>query len=161
MDGVKLKWMLALALAAALAAAPGCSAGSLSATASLQGATGSLLGGIELTNVGRRACVLPERPVVRLMWGGRIIAVRRTTLPVRAAPLGLLKPGKSAFAGLQWRNWCGERPSGDSPFRPRLLLTLARGRGTLRVELQEPVTAPRCAAPLAASTLAVGHFVAR
>lgn len=153
--------MLAFALALVLTTAPSCSAGSLTGSAALQGATGSLLGGLEVTNIGRRACLLPDRPVVRLLWGGRILTVRRVPLSVQATPLRLLKPGATAFARLQWRNWCGETPWGDALFRPRLLVSLAPGRGTLRVELREPVRAPRCELPLVPSTLAVGRFVAR
>lgn len=150
--------MLVLALALVVAAAPGCRPGSLTAEASFQGATGSLLGGLEVMNVGPKPCALPERPTVRLSWAGKTLNVRRVQLAARPVALRLLKPGAKAFARLQWSNWCG---ADMGMFRPRLLVTLGRVPAVLRVELHAPVTAPRCDSSYEPSTLAVGRFVAR
>ena len=150
--------MLVLALALTVAAVPACRPASLVGEAGLQGATGSLVGTLRVTNIGARACTLPDRPTVRISWAGTTLPVRRVQLAASPTPLRVLKPGASAGAPLQWRNWCGELPS---TFRPRLLVTLGQVRGTLRVELRDPVTAPRCDSRYEPSTLAVGRFVAR
>jgi hypothetical protein len=150
--------MLALALALTVAALPACKPGSLAGEAALQGATGSLLGELRVTNIGARACTLPERPTVRIAWAGTTLAVRRVQLAASPTPLRVLRPGSKAGAMLQWRNWCGQLPS---PFRPRLLVTLGAVRGSLRVDVASPVTAPRCDSRYEPSTLAVGRFVAR
>jgi hypothetical protein len=150
--------VLVLALALTVAAVPACRPGSLAGEAALQGATGSLAGELRVTNVGLRACTLPERPTVRVSWAGTTLSVRRVQLAASPTPLRILKPGARAAARLQWRNWCGELPPS---FRPRLLVTLGRVRGTLRVELRDPVAPPRCESRYEPSTLAVGVFVAR
>jgi hypothetical protein len=150
--------MLAVALALTVATLPACRPGSLAGEASLQGATGGLVGELRVTNVGTRACALPERPTVRITWAGTTLSVRRVQLAASPAPLRALKRGARAGAKLEWRNWCGELPS---PFRPRLLVTLGAVRGSLRVEVSDPVRAPRCESRYEPSTLAVGRFVAR
>ena len=149
--------MLALALALLVTTAPACRPGSLTAEASLQGATGSLLGGLQVMNVGQRACTLPERPTVRISWAGKTLNVRRVELAARPVRLRLLKPGAKAYAALQWSNWCGDD---FGLFRPRLLVTLGRLPSVLRVELHGQVTAPRCDSSYSPSTLAVGRFAA-
>jgi hypothetical protein len=150
--------MLALALALVVATAPACRPGALTAEASFQGATGSLLGGLKVMNVGPTACTLPERPTVRISWAGKTLNIRRVQLAARPVSLRLLKPGAKAYAALQWRNWCG---ADMGTFRPRLLVTLGQVPAVLRVELRGPVTAPRCDSSYEPSTLAVGRFVAR
>jgi hypothetical protein len=150
--------MLALALALTVATVPACRPGSLAGEAAFQGATGSLAGELRVTNIGTRACTLPERPTVRITWAGTTLSVRRVQLAARPTPLRVLKPGTTAGSVLQWRNWCGDLPS---LFRPRLLVTLGTVRGTLRVELSDAVTAPRCDSRYEPSTLAIGRFVAR
>ena len=154
--------MLAVAIALTFAtvpvSVPACRPGSLAGEASLQGATGGLVGELRVTNVGARACTLPDRPTVRITWAGTTLSVRRVQLAASPAPLRVLKPGARAGAKLEWRNWCGELPS---PFRPRLLVTLGAVRGSLRVEVGDPVRAPRCESRYEPSTLAVGRFAAR
>ncbi len=152
--------MLAFALALLLASAPpACRTGSLAAEAGLQNAAGGLAGTLRVTNIGRRACRLPERPTVRISWGGSTLAVRRVQLAARPLPLRVLKPGAVASAVLVWRNWCGEREL-PALFRPRLLVTLGKLPGTLRVEVGDAVRAPRCESRYEPSTLSVGRFVA-
>jgi hypothetical protein len=150
--------MLALALAVTVATLPACRPAWLAGEAALQGATGGLAGELRVTNIGTRACTLPERPTVRITWAGTTLSVRRVQLAASPVPLRVLKPGASAGATLEWRNWCGKLPS---PFRPRLLVTLGAVRGSLRVEVGDPVTPPRCDSRYEPSTLAVGRFVAR
>jgi hypothetical protein len=150
--------MLALALAVSVATLPACRPSSLAGEAWLQGATGGLAGELRVTNIGARACTLPERPTVRITWAGTTLVVRRVQLAASPAPLRVLRPGAKAGALLQWRNWCGTLPA---QFRPRLLVTLGTVRGSLRVELSDPVTAPRCDSRYEPSTLAIGRFVAR
>ena len=150
--------MIALALALVVVATPpACRPGYLAAEARLHGAAGSVAGTLRVTNIGLRACRLPVRPTVRLSWDGTTLAVRRVQLAAQPAPLRALKPGAVASAALIWRNWCGELPA---RIRPRLLVTLGKLPGTLRVELSDPVTAPRCTSRYEPSTLSVGRFVA-
>ena len=150
--------MVALAVAVTIATLPACRPAWLAGEAALQGATGGLAGELHVTNIGARACTLPERPTVRITWSGTTLSVRRVQLAATPVPLRVLRRGATARATLQWRNWCGELPS---PFRPRLLVTLGAVRGSLRVEVGDPVTAPRCDSRYEPSTLAVGRFVSR
>jgi hypothetical protein len=147
--------------------APPCRAGDLRAALFLQGATGSLVGGVTLTNAGR--------PCALLGWAGVSFAgaaARSTHWQVRrvkssreppdplADPPGSLRAlahGKSARVALVWSNWCGPGSSGagSSGARP-VALVLALAGGT-RVRL--PLTrAPRCDSPARPSRISAEPF---
>jgi hypothetical protein len=138
-------------------AAP-CRASQLGSRLYLQGATGSLVGGVDLANDGARACALLGRPVVSFVGASRPVMV------LAAAPqkgpddalvdppgsLRALAPGKRASVSLWWSNWCGR--GGRAPTAIRLGLP----DGTAVVlPLQR---APRCDDRHAPSTIQVGPF---
>jgi hypothetical protein len=91
---------------------PPCRATQLSASAGLQGATQSLLGGATITNTGNASCSLPQgRPFVRFSLDGKALRVRERSWPYRftnARPVHVLLPHGQAVIYLQWWNWCGK-----------------------------------------------------
>ena len=136
-------------------AAP-CTVSSLHARLELQGATGSLAGGVILTNRGERACSLPDRVSARFLDGLDRSGVRTAALGgVRQEPgtypsLRALRTGESAFVDIWWNNWCGVRAP------TRLALALPTGELDLRVD-----GSARCDVPTRPSTLAVGPLQPR
>ena len=148
-------------------AAP-CRAASLRAHLFLQGATGSLAGGVSLRNAGARPCALLGRPVVSFAggaatvtkWEVKPLPPTQVTPDVLADPLGSLRalePGKSAAITVFWSNWCGPHaiPTGDPGQLPATLdLGLASGT-TVAIRI---ANAPRCDAPQDPSTIAVTPF---
>ena len=134
--------------------APACRAGALHAHLNLQGATGNLIGGIDLLNAGARPCSLVGAPRISFagttaQWRLQRIAVQQP-VDVLADPPGSLRalaPGRSASIELFWSNWCGTAPSG---FAVRL------GGGTTL--LVPTVRTPRCDAPTSPSVLSVAPF---
>jgi len=151
--------------AAASPPPPGvCPTRSLSASGSWQGATGSMLGAIDLANLGRRTCALRGYATITLQnQAGRVLRVTVTPvgqhlLPpaVKRPPLVTLPPQQQpgAVVPLQWFNWCGPAPGNIS-----VTLTLP-GRGRLAVH---PISlvggfhgVARCDEPRRASRLSVG-----
>ena len=113
----------------ALAGVPACTPNQLRASVSLQGATGSLLGGFALRNVGSRACVLltPLRLSLRDP-SGRALPLGRQSPD---SPLGArqlrLDPGQAGAAELQLGNAC------DPSSKAHLWVVLPRRAG--RVDL--------------------------
>jgi len=90
---------------------------SLRASVLLQGATGSLLGGVNLRNAGGTACTLRGRPLVQLRDanGVRLNARQHPVPPLwqqlgqrkpRGWPTVRLAPGGKAQVFVQLRNWC-------------------------------------------------------
>jgi len=142
-----------------------CAPGDLTATAEWQGATGSMAGGIGVTNVSPTACVLDGPPRLALIIAGS------TTMPTAySASLvlpggttppgpGLLEPGDQGRWWLSWTNWCG----GDL-VPTTLAVTLPDGSGTVAaVPASSPPGPgmsgkPRCDAPGAPSSLTVTAF---
>jgi hypothetical protein len=145
-----------------------CAPADLAATAGWQGATGSMAGGIRVTNRGSTACVIdgpPRLAVIRA--GSRImatdyLAANQADLGGGAAPgPGLLEPGDVGGWWLLWENWCGSNltpatveltlPDGSGPL-------VARPAASRSVELG---SRPRCDAPASPSTLTVTAFAYR
>src|SRR5207248_3466625 len=144
-----------------------CRAANLHASIFLQGATGSLVGGVTLTNRGP-ACALVGRPRASLtgpaaqttQWRTRKIASAGEAADPLADPVGSLRAlahGKSARVGLVWSNWCGPGSSaaGSSGQRPRALVLALASDTTLRLPLGR---APRCDSPSSPSKLSVEPF---
>jgi hypothetical protein len=134
--------------------APSCRAAALEAELGLQGATGSLAGGVSLRNRAGTPCSLRRRVEVRFLDGSDPAGVRLTRFaPQRLEPgvampsLRALGPGESAFVPIWWSNWCGE------PSPTRLGLRLPSGDV---IELALGTGAPRCDAPGSPSLLGVG-----
>jgi hypothetical protein len=148
--------------------APACRARDLHARLFLQGATGSLVGGVELTNAASSPCSLLGRPRISLTgpaaartpWHVRRIA--RSSGPPDAlvdppGSLRSLRPGKSAVVSLYWSNWCGpgSRPAGGPGTPPAGVEIRPPGGGSLVLPVAR---APRCDAPLFWSVLSVAPF---
>lgn len=148
--------------------APPCRAADLRPQLYLQGATGSLVGGVDLRNVGRAPCAVLGWPRVSFtgaaaastQWQVRKLAASPVPLDVLAdtpGSLRALRPGKTATVSLFWSNWCGPgaQPTGASGTPPDgIALSLASGT-TVTVPLTR---APRCDAPQAPSLVSVGPF---
>ena len=144
-----------------------CPPGDLTATAGWQGATGSMAGGIAVTNVSRHACVLSGAPrLVRLRSGTAILSPVTYTAerysdpgdPSTAAAPVLLQPGDQASAFVVWMNLC----SVMRPVVTALLVTLSDGGDPIVATSASPgrgiFGAPRCDQPGAGSTFTAYAF---
>jgi hypothetical protein len=130
------------------------------------GATGSLAGGVEVTNLGSSACALTGPPHVELRADGGPLAVTITTYrsvnadqPSEAPPV-LLGPGAQAQAPMVWSNWCG------GPLTKIVVIVrLPDGSGPVLASYVGPGgqdgETPRCDAPGAGSSLDVFPFQPR
>jgi hypothetical protein len=146
-----------------------CSATDLSLTARWQGATGALAGGVRLEVTAPTGCALPGQLQVQLVDAqGQALLVNVVAAPAFCddpqALTGCLsrttvevEPGQSVLVRFVWQNWCGPPPSGSVgvevtlPAEPRpLSAPIVDSAGTPSVDT------PRCDAPTAPSTLAVG-----
>jgi hypothetical protein len=138
--------------------APPCRARDLHAHLFLQGATGSLVGGVDLRNAGSSPCSLLGWPTVSFKGSAaRVEKWRVTKLAASPVPpdvladppgsLRALQPGKSAGVSVFWSNWCGPLPDA-------IALGLAGGT-TIALPV---VHAPRCDAPPDPSLVSVGPF---
>jgi hypothetical protein len=146
------------------ASAPSCAAADLRATASLQGAAGSVVGSIDVTNESARTCTLEGRPTIRLFSSpGQEVRVR--VVPVipqwkadgaASAPQGWpvvrLHPGSTAAIRVAWTNPCPQLTG------PALWsVDLGSGKGALDVQ-GAAIPPPPCNGPTLPSTLEVGPF---
>jgi hypothetical protein len=134
---------------------PACLASGLGARGVFQGATGATEGGVYVRNRSAHLCILSGRPLVDLLAGRERLDVRTvagtTTIGRRVARMITLAPGRRAFVRLRWTNWCGAR------YRTvglRLWIQTVQPR----LPVHGAVVPPRCDAPAAPSTLAVGPF---
>jgi hypothetical protein len=143
-----------------------CDAAVLRAKPFFQGAHGSLVGGVTLSNTGRTKCSLRGRVTARFAGGSAegtawtVVAgpaPRRDPSAVydRDSSLRALAPGRGADIHMRWVNWCppGTTVTSTGPPPDGLIVDLPRGRGSLRVPL---TSAPRCDFPAQPSTLVVG-----
>jgi Protein of unknown function (DUF4232) len=148
--------------------APPCRAGAVRAQLELQGASGSLVGPVRLTNIGSKRCSLVGRPFVSFVgpaaaatrWRVRRLPTSPAPPDVLADPPGSLRafaPGKVAALSLEWSNWCGpgSQPTGRSGTPPTGLRLRLPGGASLVMPLQ---AAPRCDVPHDPSLLLVGTF---
>jgi hypothetical protein len=124
---------------ALLAAAAFCTAPQLRPSLELQGATGSLRGGVFVRNRGRTCTFATTGADVR----GRAFATGVDWAPSRNS---ILPAGRAVWVPVVWRNWCGG---------PLTSFTLhLRGGGTLAMRA---IDAPRCDAPSRPTDLKVGR----
>jgi hypothetical protein len=141
-----------------------CTAADLRATAALQGAAGSVLGSIHLTNVGVLTCTLMGRPTVTLSSSaGDALSVSVVVVPPqwqvdgtptpRGWPVVSLPPGSAASIRTRWSNAC---PQLTDP--ARWSVDLGTGRGSLDVTDADAIFPPPCNGPTEPSTLEVGPF---
>jgi hypothetical protein len=146
-----------------------CRAHDLRAQLFLQGATGSLVGGVDLRNVGKAPCALLGWPRVSFTgagtatthWQVKKLAASPAPPDVLADPPGslrALRPGKTASVSLFWSNWCGPgaQPTGASGTPPEGIAVGLSSGTTITVPLTR---APRCDAPQDPSIVSVGPFI--
>ena len=129
-----------------------CRADNLRAKLFLNGANGSLLGGVRVTNRTGKPCSVAGLPRGRLSVATKqhYVTVRRLAgggLP-GSGPATVLRSGGSATTYMQWWNWCRKTT-------PRIVLMLPRSGGKLRLR---PHGTPRCDARGELSTLVVTPF---
>jgi hypothetical protein len=148
--------------------ASSCKASELRAQLRVQGATGNLIGGVVVRNVGSVLCSLRGRPSARFE-GGPATETAFRTIPVAADPLDTsliydhasslraLHPGRTAFVPILWSNWCPPDAIVTSYGTPpaSLVLVLPQG-GELTAAVDR---ASRCDSPTAPSTLSIKPFV--
>jgi hypothetical protein len=128
-----------------------CSLSTLRGSLALQGATGSELGGLTVSNPGP-TCSFDERPTVELDWRGlRLTPFQRTFRHASLLSIGftrvsrVLPHGHSRLVWLQWLNYCGPKlPAGAEPVA---VLRLAGEPGALRVRLRGGFEPPHCNSP--------------
>jgi len=154
--------LLALAAAAGGAsaqhqAAP-CKAGQLRPRFFLQGATGSLAGGVYVRNISHRTCALLGLPYAKLVGGGarharpRLYRLTNGSAGIPHPPTSALRHfrhGERALLSIIWSNWCRSRPLD-------LVIVLPHGGGALRWRL--PRFTPRCDQPARPSQLGISRF---
>jgi len=142
-----------------------CTPADLTATADWQGATGSMAGGIGVTNVNSTACVLDGPPKLVVIKAGT------TTMPTAYSAAGagaggteppgpgLLEPGDHGSWWVFWTNWCGQDLVPTS-----VTVTLPDGGGTVVAVAGSSTPGPgmggtpRCDAPGSPSSLTVTAF---
>jgi Domain of unknown function (DUF4232) len=155
--------------------APACTASQLQATLALQGATGNLVGAIQIRNRSSRACALVGRPKLSFVGATSKWRVTRwhgsPDLPYDplAPPPGSLRalaPAKVVSVALFWSNWCGSGSSdtGNSGRPPSALVLAVPGGGTIRLAQnrigggKRPLGAPPCLAAHSPSKLMASRF---
>jgi hypothetical protein len=140
-----------------------CIAADLRATATLDGAAGSVLGSIDLTNVGDRTCTLEGRPTVLIFDASghelspQVIPDKPQwevdgASPPRGWPVVSLRPGSVASIRILVSNLC---PQLDGP--PTWTIDLTSGRGSLDVADADAIT-PSCLGTAEPSRLEIGPF---
>jgi len=150
---------------------PVCGVPDLHGSANFQGATGSQLGGLTLTNSSNLTCTLPSRANISILWHKHALAIERAPFPPGwlaqmnprwSTSVHLLKQGQGATVLLQWFNWCGSTPWSGTSFRPTVELRLPGQPAPLSTTMHDTMAAPFCnARPThgTGSTLRVSPFL--
>jgi hypothetical protein len=127
-----------------------CDLSTLRASVGLQGAAGSMLGGLSVRNPGP-TCTLTGLPVVDFTWQRKRVTPPQTPFEPRSfRSIGpfhqnrTLVHGRTLFVWLQWWNYCGAKPWGAGGFRPTAILRVGNAPGSLSVRLREVVVPPFC-----------------
>ena len=139
-----------------------CTAADLRATAALQGAAGSVLGSIDLTNLSGKTCTVEGRPVLTLFSStGPQLSVQVVEVapqwqadaasPPHGWPVVSLSPGSAAAIRVRWSNPC---PQLTAPALWKV--DLGGEKGTLDVSGADAI--PPCNGSAEPSTLEVGPF---
>jgi hypothetical protein len=134
-------------------ASPGfttCDLSTLRASVGLQGATGSMLGGLTVWNPGP-TCTFAGPPSVAFIWQRKQVTPPQTPFDPRSFrsigpfhPNRTLVHGRTLFVWLQWWNYCGAKSWGNGGFRPVALLRVGSAPGSLSVRFRELVVPPFC-----------------
>jgi len=131
---------------------PACHASNLTATYDWQGATGSLLGSVRLTNHGPTTCSLSAYRGIKVIGrDGTVLPVRDLVEPPTSAPPVLLGVTGTATVNVQWQEWC----EATNPTPVTLAITLPDGSVvTATNDGQNGLNqTPRCDVPNLPSTL--------
>lgn len=108
-----------------------CRSSQLSGSASFQGATQSMLGGVGIRNTSGVVCSLPDaRPAARISWHGRWLPTHEVPLATSAvssvmSPAHVLRPGQEATVYFQW--WSCGGPGPRAAVRPGFQLSFGHG----------------------------------
>jgi hypothetical protein len=147
-----------------------CIADDLTASASYQGATGSMVGSIIFTYGGSGSCVLAGTPTIQILDAdGQPLKITQVALSLGATQKPVtLEKGQQASLAFTWSNWCAAGTSDTATATPdsrgfTLAVTLASGSKAMMIPVLNsdgtPITAvPRCDSAQAGSTLSVGEF---
>lgn len=134
-----------------------CRAADLSADAQWQGAAGSRIGTVTVTNNGPGACLLPAYPAVQIENAqGRIAPTENATF-TDASDMGgdiVLQPGQQAATDVRWSNECPQATASDMFL---LRVTLPDSNGSLTV----PTSVPPCLGDTQPSHLSQQPFTLR
>ncbi|MGD0273822.1 MAG: DUF4232 domain-containing protein [Gaiellaceae bacterium] len=136
-----------------------CASSQLNVSISLQGATGGLLGEVQVENGGDAKCTLSGRPegTVSARGGKKIAAVQKALQPAWAQsgaakpenwPLVVLEPGGKAKVLVRLENWC-------SNYGKKATLAFVLPTGTVSAATE---VSGACSAPGEPVRLAVGPF---
>jgi Domain of unknown function (DUF4232) len=142
---------------------PSCSAADLRATARLEGAAGSVLGSVDITNLGAEVCTLTGRPVVTIFTSaGDQLSPHVQEVPPqwqvdgRSPPQGWpvvsLRPGAAAAIRIRWNDPCPQLSD------PAVWSVGLSGGGTLDVGNADTTPPPPCLGTAEPSMLEVGPF---
>ena len=142
--------------------ASSCTAGDLRATASLQGAAGSVVGSIHLTNFSSKTCTLSGRPTITLFSSvGHVLTVHAVDVAPQwradgaprpnTWPVVNLRPGAAAAVRVRWSNEC---PQLSHP----ALWKVGLSGGTVDVFGTDGTYPPPCNGTAEPSTLEIGPF---
>jgi hypothetical protein len=143
-----------------------CNSGQLRANGSLQGAAGSRVGAITLTNFSDKTCTLEGTPEIQLLDGNLQPITTDVTFGSSPAgweangspepagwPVVTLAPGDSASVRIDWSNWC---PDGRAAPLWRVGIP---GSGMVDViNGMDSETPPPCNGPGQPSMIGVGPF---
>jgi hypothetical protein len=143
---------------------PACAATDLDARAALEGAAGSVLGSVEVTNRSAETCTLEGRPTLTLFSAaGHELQTEVVDAPAQwqadgaSAPDGwpvvTLDPGSAAALRVRWTNPC---PQLSAPALWRV--DLGNGMGTVDVFGADTTYPPPCLGPTEPSTFELGPF---
>jgi hypothetical protein len=142
-----------------------CAASQLRAVASTDGAAGSRIGAVAITNVSAVTCTLSGTPSITLLEQSSQPITSDVSLGTSPAawqadasptppgwPVVTLAPRSAASFRIRWSNWC---PQGRAV--PTWQLT-APGGGTLAIDGFFAASAPPCNGPGMPSTIDVGPY---
>jgi Protein of unknown function (DUF4232) len=134
-----------------------CRAADLSATAQWQGALGSRIGTITVTNNGAGACLLPAYPAMQIETAQGQVTPTDNAAFTDANDAGgdmLLQPGQQAATDVRWSNQCPQATVTDIFL---LRVTLPDGNGSFTV----PTSVPPCLGDTQPSHLSQQPFTLR
>lgn len=141
-----------------------CNSGDLSAKAAVGGAAGSVVGSVDLTNVGTRTCTLTGRMDLHIFISpGHPDNYRAIKAPPQwrvdgaspppGWPVVRLSPGSVASIRVAWSNQCPQLTA------PTLWVVYLRGQGgVVDVDGSEQISPPPCNGPTQPPTFQTGPF---